>query len=105
MGRRARNLIVTSPPQTVTLPPQAASRTKRPLMTSVPSDLDDYLAAHDERICRELFDFLRIPSVRARSEHDADTARAASWVAVSLMHPGVAVTMRATAGHPVYSAD
>ncbi|HEX9483341.1 MAG TPA: dipeptidase [Gemmatimonadaceae bacterium] len=70
-------------------------------MTSVPSDLDDYLAAHDERICRELFDFLRIPSVSARSEHDADTARAASWVAQSLKDAGLAATIHATPGHPV----
>ena len=32
----------------------------------------------------ELFDLLRIPSVSARSEHNADTARAAEWVAESL---------------------
>ena len=70
-------------------------------MTAVPSDLDAYLSAHAERIERELFDFLRIPSVSARSEHDADTARAAEWTASSLRQAGLKATVHATAGHPV----
>lgn len=70
-------------------------------MTSVPGDLDDYFATHDERIRRELFDFLRIPSVSARSEHDADTARAASWIAESLRDAGLGATIHATPGHPI----
>jgi acetylornithine deacetylase/succinyl-diaminopimelate desuccinylase-like protein len=70
-------------------------------MTAVPSDLDAYLTAHDARIQRELFDFLRIPSVSARSDHDADTARAAEWTADSLRAAGLEATVHATAGHPV----
>ena len=70
-------------------------------MTSVPSDLHDYLSANDERIHGELFDFLRIPSVSARSEHDADTARAADWVAASLRAAGLSATVHPTKGHPV----
>ena len=35
----------------------------------------------ESRARDELFDLLRIPSVSARSEHNADTARAAEWVA------------------------
>jgi hypothetical protein len=38
-----------------------------------PSDLDQYLEQNDARIRDELFEFLRIPSVSARSEHNADT--------------------------------
>jgi acetylornithine deacetylase/succinyl-diaminopimelate desuccinylase-like protein len=70
-------------------------------MTAVPADLDAYLTEHDARIQRELFDFLRIPSVSARSEHDADTARAAEWTAESLRAAGLRATVHRTAGHPV----
>ena len=70
-------------------------------MTVVPADLDAYLTTHDERIRGELDDFLRIPSVSARSEHDADTARAAEWTAGSLRAAGLRATVHPTAGHPV----
>ena len=58
-------------------------------MSAVPADLDTYLTTHDARIQRELFDYLRIPSVSARSEHDADTARAAEWTAQALRDAGL----------------
>jgi acetylornithine deacetylase/succinyl-diaminopimelate desuccinylase-like protein len=70
-------------------------------MTVVPADLDAYLATHDERIRGELFEFLRIPSVSARSEHDADTARAAEWTAASLRAAGLEATVHQTEGHPI----
>ena len=70
-------------------------------MPAVPSDLDAYLVSNDARIQRELFDFLRIPSVSARSEHDADTARAAEWTAQSLRDAGLEASVHPTAGHPV----
>ena len=49
----------------------------------------------------ELFDFLRIPSVSARSEHDADTRRAAAWVRDALVRAGLEASMHETAGHPI----
>jgi acetylornithine deacetylase/succinyl-diaminopimelate desuccinylase-like protein len=70
-------------------------------MASVPSDLDSYLSSNDARIQRELFDFLRIPSVSARSEHDADTARCADWVAESLRTIGLSASIHPTKGHPI----
>ena len=70
-------------------------------MTAVPPDLYDYLTANDERIRRELFDLLAIPSVSARSEHDADTRRTAEWIAQSLRSAGLAATIHETPGHPV----
>ena len=70
-------------------------------MTAVPADLDAYLTTHDERIRHELFEFLRIPSVSARSEHDADTRRAAEWTADALRAAGLQATVHPTAGHPV----
>jgi acetylornithine deacetylase/succinyl-diaminopimelate desuccinylase-like protein len=65
------------------------------------SDLDTYLASNDARIHAELFDFLRIPSVSARSEHNADVARAADWVAKSLRDAGLDAKIHQTKGHPV----
>ena len=70
-------------------------------MTAVPRDLDEYLTANDERIRRELFELLAIPSVSARTEHDADTRRAAEWVADSLRSAGLAATVHETKGQPV----
>ena len=71
-------------------------------MTAVPRDLDSYLSTNDERIQRELFDFLRIPSVSARSEHDADTAQRRR-VDRRLAARGGARRRRCieTAGHPI----
>ena len=49
----------------------------------------------------ELFDFLRIPSVSARSEHRQDVRRAADWVASHLRNSGLTATVVDTPGHPV----
>ena len=68
---------------------------------SIPADLDSYLSANDRRIRAELFDFLRIPSVSARSEHRTDVAYAADWVAGSLRACGLDATVHGTAGHPI----
>jgi acetylornithine deacetylase/succinyl-diaminopimelate desuccinylase-like protein len=65
------------------------------------SDLETYLTSNDTRIHHELFDFLRIPSVSARSEHNADTAKAAEWVAKSMRDTGLGVKIHKTPGHPV----
>ena len=40
-----------------------------------------YATRERARFQSELFDFLRIPSVSAKSEHDVDTRRAATWLA------------------------
>ena len=67
----------------------------------VPRDLDAFFVANAPRIRDELFAFLRIPSVSARSEHAADTARAADWVADSLRTVGLQAAVYPTPGHPV----
>jgi acetylornithine deacetylase/succinyl-diaminopimelate desuccinylase-like protein len=64
-------------------------------------DLDSFFAANQGRAREELFDLLRIPSVSARSEHNADTARAADWVAAALRKIGLTATIHATKGHPI----
>jgi acetylornithine deacetylase/succinyl-diaminopimelate desuccinylase-like protein len=65
------------------------------------SDLDKYLAQNDSRIREELFEFLRIPSVSARSEHNADTKRAAEWLKRSMEKAGMKATIHPTSGHPI----
>ena len=67
----------------------------------VPRDLDAFFGANASRIRDELFAFLRIPSVSARTEHNMDTARAADWMADSLRTVGLHATVHSTAGHPV----
>jgi acetylornithine deacetylase/succinyl-diaminopimelate desuccinylase-like protein len=69
--------------------------------TTVPADLDQFFTEHNTRIHGELFELLRIPSVSARSEHNADTARAAEWVARNMRDAGLQATVHQTAGHPV----
>ena len=63
------------------------------------------LAAHFDATAdaarAELFDFLRIPSVSARSEHNADTRRAAEWVRDALTRAGLDASVHETPGHPI----
>ncbi len=68
---------------------------------SIPADLEKFLTDNDARIRTELFEFLRIPSVSAKSEHNGDTQRAAEWLKASLDRIGVPATIHPTAGHPV----
>lgn len=63
--------------------------------------LDTYLDASASRNQEELFEFLRIPSVSARSEHNPDTARAAEWLADAIRGAGMEARVHATQGHPV----
>lgn len=60
-----------------------------------------YLDANTARFHRELFDFLRIPSVSARSEHAGDVSRAANWLRDQLEAAGLESSIHPTDGHPV----
>ena len=71
------------------------------MTATVPAVLDTFFSSNRTRIEHELFDFLRIPSVSARSEHNADTARAAQWLATAFGEAGLAAEVIPTAGHPV----
>jgi acetylornithine deacetylase/succinyl-diaminopimelate desuccinylase-like protein len=64
-------------------------------------DLDAFFDSNKARIREELYEFLRIPSVSARSEHDGDTARAAAWLADSMRAVGLDTTVNETPGHPI----
>ena len=67
----------------------------------VPADLDSYFRREEGRIRAELDAFLRIPSVSARSEHNADTARCAEWLAQQIRAAGMTATVHPTKGHPI----
>ena len=69
------------------------------------SDALAYAARQSSRFREELFDFLRIPSVSAKSEHDGDTRRAADWLAEQLRAAGLEVEVLTTPRHPVVIAE
>jgi acetylornithine deacetylase/succinyl-diaminopimelate desuccinylase-like protein len=63
---------------------------------------EGYLVDHDEELIDGLVDFLRIPSVSALPEHEADVGRAAEWVAARLRRIGVPeVALLPTERNPV----
>jgi acetylornithine deacetylase/succinyl-diaminopimelate desuccinylase-like protein len=63
--------------------------------------MSDFFAINRARIRDELFEFLRIPSVSARSEHNVDTQRAAEWVSDAMKKVGLTTRIHPTAGHPI----
>jgi acetylornithine deacetylase/succinyl-diaminopimelate desuccinylase-like protein len=65
------------------------------------SDVQQYIDREMKRFQDELFDFLRIPSVSARSEHASDTQAAARWVADRMTDAGLDAGVFETPGHPV----
>lgn len=67
--------------------------------------LSDWLAQNQAVATAELFEFLRIPSVSARSEHKADVARAADWLAARLRAVGLTAGIHETKGHPIVVAE
>lgn len=70
-------------------------------LMSTNSDLNQFFTDNDARIQGELFDFLRIPSVSAKSDHDADVRRAAEWLAAAIDKAGLKASIHETPGHPV----
>jgi acetylornithine deacetylase/succinyl-diaminopimelate desuccinylase-like protein len=62
-----------------------------------------YLEQHRARHRDELFDFLRIPSVSAQSNHKADVRRCAEWLQQAMTDAGLEAKVMETAasGHPV----
>ena len=62
----------------------------------------EYIQANKDRFLNELLDLLRIPSVSARSENNADTLRCAEAVAQKLRDAGAdKVEVCPTAGHAI----
>ena len=69
------------------------------------SAVHEYIDANMQRFQEELFDFLRIPSVSARSEHKVDTQKAANWFADRCRELGLTVNVHETKGHPIVVAE
>jgi acetylornithine deacetylase/succinyl-diaminopimelate desuccinylase-like protein len=61
----------------------------------------DYIDSNRQRFLDELFEFLRIPSVSASSEHKGDTRRAAEWLMDRMKQAGLETSIHDTAGHPI----
>ena len=72
-----------------------------PSASRVAPDLDSYFTREERRIRAELDEFLRIPSVSARSERNADTARCAEWLAAKVRATGMDASIHTTPGHPI----
>ena len=64
-------------------------------------DLTKYLEQHRQAHRDELFDFLRIPSVSAQSDHKKDVRRCAEWLRSAMADVGLDARIIDTAGHPV----
>ena len=65
------------------------------------SDVQEYIGEGLQRFTDEIFDFLRIPSISAKSDHNADTRRAAEWLQAKLLDAGLQAEVIDTAGHPI----
>ncbi len=78
-------------------------------MTTPPAVLDPKLTAwfdaNDARVEDDLFTFLRIPSVSARSEHAPDMLRAAEWLSAQCARIGMTTEICETPGHPIVLAE
>ena len=68
-------------------------------------NLANYIEERREQHLTELCEFLRIPSVSAKSEHKQDIERAAKWVSDKLQGAGFkTVEIVPTAMHPLVYA-
>jgi acetylornithine deacetylase/succinyl-diaminopimelate desuccinylase-like protein len=62
----------------------------------------EYLTRNSERNLEELKEFLRIPSISAKSEHRDDTRRAAEWLVERMLEAGLdTAELIPTEGHPI----
>jgi acetylornithine deacetylase/succinyl-diaminopimelate desuccinylase-like protein len=62
---------------------------------------EEYLDQNKEKRLRELFEFLRFPSVSAKAEHKKDVQACAEWLSDHLGAIGFESEVMATGGHPV----
>ena len=65
-----------------------------------------YLVENEDAFFNDLVELLRIPSISTSQEHNADTARAADWVANRLRQAGVPTVDVVTGyGHPIVHGE
>jgi acetylornithine deacetylase/succinyl-diaminopimelate desuccinylase-like protein len=67
--------------------------------------VDAYLESHRDRFQDQLEALLRIPSISAQPQHDADTRRAAVWVRDDLAAMGLTAELIETRRHPIVLAE
>ena len=65
------------------------------------SDVQEYIGDELQRFTDEIFEFLRIPSISAKSDHNADTRRTAEWLQAKLLDAGLEAEVINTPGHRV----
>jgi acetylornithine deacetylase/succinyl-diaminopimelate desuccinylase-like protein len=65
------------------------------------SDVQSFVNDNLGRFRAELYDFLRIPSISAKSEHDGDMKEAGEWLADRLRDAGLTAEICETPGHPI----
>jgi len=65
------------------------------------TDVNEYIDQHLSRFQDQLLEFLRIPSISARTEHVPDIRSAAEWLGGRLEDAGLTATVVETPGHPV----
>ncbi len=65
------------------------------------SDVQGYIGRELGRFTSEILDFLRIPSVSAKSEHNPDMRRTAEWLRDRMDEADLEAEVLETAGHPV----
>ena len=63
------------------------------------------LEKNGRRYEEELAEFLKIPSVSARSEHDGDMKHCAEWLSAGMEKLGVRTEILETPGHPIVYGD
>src|SRR4051794_30899232 len=67
--------------------------------------VDAYLEAHRDEFEEQLKALLRIPSISAQPDHDADTRRAAEFIRDDLLALGLDVELIDTRGQPIVYAE
>lgn len=65
------------------------------------SDALTFVEANLSRFRSELYDFLRIPSISAKSEYDGETRATAEWFEARLAEAGLEAEIVETPGHPI----
>lgn len=74
--------------------------------STAPMDrVKSYIESHRQGFEADLADLLRIASVSADSRQNAETGRAAEWVAAQFKQLGLATELIPTAGHPLVYAE
>tara|TARA_Y100000590_G_scaffold140051_1_gene160581 strand:- start:22272 stop:23633 length:1362 start_codon:yes stop_codon:yes gene_type:complete len=65
------------------------------------NNVQKYIGEELPRFTQEIFDFLRIPSISAKSSHNTDTRQAADWLQEKLIETGFQAEVIHTPGHPI----